>query len=585
LAHPGDSNRFGKYELVELLGEGGMARVYRAIHEGPMGFRKVVALKQLRPRKKKHEKRVRAFINEARLGGHLRHRNVVEVYEFGHEGKVYYISMEFVAGPSLADVLDRMPEKGPLPPRIVAQIALQMCAGLDYAHKAKDVDGRPLNLIHRDLKPANVMITRDATVKIADFGIARATSNIDRTTSGVAKGTPLYMSPEQVMGRPLDQRSDLFSLCAVIAQMITGRFVFEARKIDEIVKRVAKADVGDSLALVKERMPEMLPVLRRGFQRRPADRYQDARELGHSIRAVYRKLPGDDKLRPWLREWFPETNLDSDDLSLFSIGGYSSTSMSAPHEPARVESIKAPPPTVSPEVRTPTPAKLELSLPDPEGTTRAPPLPVPPTTTQGEQRRPGWHWIVGIGAPLLIVGLLLWGWLGGWFGGGDRGDAADDPATTADAGDLVSTLEPDPTPTEPSTPVVESATPDPEPVSEAAEAETPAPPEPVTEPPTPEPATPAPAGVTRGAEPLAEIHPTYPPASIRRGEEGSVLLRVEVLADGRAGRMELVRSSGHDRLDRAACDAVRTARFLPALANGRPVIAWVTIPFQFRLQS
>ena len=177
------TRRFGKYDLAEVLGEGGMARVYRAVRAGPMGFRKEVALKQILPHVAREEKLLRALINEARLGGHLRHRNVVEVYEFDHVEDTYYIAMEFVQGLTLDEVLHRTPPPGRLPPRIVLQIALQVCAGLEYAHGATDEDGRPMHLVHRDLKPANLMLERDGVVKIMDFGIARAETNLFKTST------------------------------------------------------------------------------------------------------------------------------------------------------------------------------------------------------------------------------------------------------------------------------------------------------------------------------------------------------------------------------------------------------------------
>ena len=300
------SRRFGKYDLAEVLGEGGMARVYRAVRAGPMGFRKEVALKQILPHVAKEEKLLRALINEARLGGHLRHRNVVEVYEFDQVGDTFYIAMEFIHGQTLERVLQRVPEPGRLPPRIVLQIALQVCAGLEYAHSATDEDGRPMRLVHRDLKPANLMIERDGVVKIMDFGIARAETNLFKTsTAAVTKGTPIYMSPEQVEGKPLDRRSDLFSLASVVAQMVTGETAFQGTQLYHVLQQVARADVGQVLAQVERHVPGIVPVLECAFEREPVDRYPTAAEMGRALTEVYDTLEGDESLGPWLAATVP----------------------------------------------------------------------------------------------------------------------------------------------------------------------------------------------------------------------------------------------------------------------------------------
>ena len=293
--------------LVEKIGEGASARVYRAVRSGPMGFRKEVAIKQLRPHVAKGKKAVKALINEARLGGFLRHPNIVEIHEFDRVDDTFYISMEFVQGPSLEQILQRVPTQGPIPPRIVAAIAIQICKGLDHAHSASGDSGRPINLVHRDIKPANFMITPQGVVKIMDFGIARADTNLFLTqVPGLTKGTPAYMSPEQTVGDkddPLDHRSDLFSLASVIAEMVTGEVAFKADKLYEILHRIARADTADALALVEERAPELIPILRRAFEKDPEDRYDSAGEMCRELEEALDTLPGEEELAPWLQEW------------------------------------------------------------------------------------------------------------------------------------------------------------------------------------------------------------------------------------------------------------------------------------------
>lgn len=291
---------FGRYTLLEVLGEGAMARVYRAIRSGPMGFQKEVALKLIHPEISSREKGLRALINEARMGGLLRHRNVVEIYEFDQAGDSFYIAMELVRGWTLAEVIRRSAVRGPLPPRIVTEIAAQVCEGLDHAHRAVDPEGEPLRLVHRDLKPTNVMLSEDGVVKLADFGIARAATNVYRTSQGVTKGTPVYMSPEQVRGKALDHRSDLFSLASMVTELVTGRVVFQDIKIYKVLQQVSRADTTDVLDSVGLAMPDLVPILAGAFQRMPADRPRNAGSLGREFEDLHATLPGRERLRDWL---------------------------------------------------------------------------------------------------------------------------------------------------------------------------------------------------------------------------------------------------------------------------------------------
>jgi len=333
LQHPIE---FGKYMLLEEIGIGGMARVYRAVRAGPMGFRKEVAIKQILPQVAKEKKQVKALINEARLGGYLHHRNLVETYEFDRVGTVYYIAMEYVNGFSMEQILRRVPMQGRVPPRIVAQVAMQLCAGLGHAHAAVDDAGTPLHLVHRDLKPGNVMIDRRGVVKIMDFGVARSQTNLFRTqTIGMTKGTPAYMSPEQTTGEqdaPLDRRSDLFSLGSLIAEMLTGEVSFPGERLYEVLHKIAHAETTPVLKSVRECCPEMAPILSKALKLKPQDRYQSAEEMGHDIQRVYEELPGEEKLGAWLPEWMqgehPETKpLGSSEIDLAAIGTWGSDSL------------------------------------------------------------------------------------------------------------------------------------------------------------------------------------------------------------------------------------------------------------------
>ena len=192
----------GRYQLVALLGEGGMARVFRAEMTGELGFRKPAAVKVVLPaRGEKAAELKLQLIQEAKVGALLNHPNVVQTFDCGELEGFPYIAMELVEGVGLGELVD---ELGPLPPAIAIEIAIQMLRGLHHAHTAKH-DGRLLQIIHRDVKPSNILIRGDGLVKVVDFGIAKASvADAQLTASGMTKGTPAYMSPEQLGAEVLE---------------------------------------------------------------------------------------------------------------------------------------------------------------------------------------------------------------------------------------------------------------------------------------------------------------------------------------------------------------------------------------------
>ena len=275
--------RLGRYTLLEPVGEGGMAEVFRARLDGPMGFQKTLAIKRIRDQVvRADEEHVRALINEARIGGKLRHPNIVEVYDLGEDEGAYYIAMEFVEGVNLSDIMRTAREhRVRVPPAVLLDIGIQVCKGLAYAHQIEGDDGEPLDLVHRDLKPSNIMVSLGGITKIMDFGIAKASSNLFETTAtGIAKGTPLYMSPEQLRGmRPLPSCSDLFSVGVLLTELATGKLLFAGRTIPEIITRVLNQNLNDAIDEADQRVPGIKPVLQRLLDRDVAARYQDAGEV------------------------------------------------------------------------------------------------------------------------------------------------------------------------------------------------------------------------------------------------------------------------------------------------------------------
>ncbi len=296
---------FGRYRLLNLLGEGGMAKVFRAILSGPLGFEKEVAVKRIDSKLTEDERVVKALINEARLGGQLRHKNIVEIYEFNQVDGNYFMAMEYVDGWTLDAVLRSCRANGEkLPGSIVAEMLISVCRGLEYAHTLVSKDGQPLNLVHRDLKPGNIIVSREGDVKIMDFGIAKADTNLYKTTAAdVTKGTPIYMSPEQVTGGKLDQRSDLFSMGSILHELTTLQVPFVGDNLLAIMHAILNADIAEARERVKKRLPAMEPILVKCMARNPEERFSSAREVEKALRSVMRDLPPGPTLLEWVEDF------------------------------------------------------------------------------------------------------------------------------------------------------------------------------------------------------------------------------------------------------------------------------------------
>ena len=214
---------FGKYLLVERLAQGGMAEVFRAVYQGAAGFEKQVAVKRILPVFDGARDFVAMFVDEARIASSLTHVNVVQVSDFGELDGSYYLAMELVDGVDLGRLREAVSRGGlRVPVPIIAFIIAEAARGLAYAHEKRGSDGAPLGIVHRDVSPQNVLVSYAGEVKIADFGIAKATGKLHKTESGAVMGKIRYMSPEQINGEPLDGRSDLFALGVIFWEMLVG---------------------------------------------------------------------------------------------------------------------------------------------------------------------------------------------------------------------------------------------------------------------------------------------------------------------------------------------------------------------------
>ena len=307
--------RFGKYRIVRKLGEGAFGAVYEAVLPGLHGFAKRVAVKKLRASVVANDPAfVQSMVNEARIGGLLHHGNIVDVFEFEQVDEHYYLAMEFVEGLTLDEIVHICRHNETLLPRFATlKIGTDVCRGLHYAHQFRDVDGQPLNLVHRDLKPSNIIVNVEGTAKILDFGIAKAASNLYNTTStSVSKGTPRYMSPEQMMAEgPLTHRSDIFSMGAVLFEVITGRVLFDAPSLPALALKIVGEVPQEDLDDAETALPGSGDVLRRALERRPEDRFEDAQDMANALLALSHKYPAQADMAEVVSRLLPSRDLSA----------------------------------------------------------------------------------------------------------------------------------------------------------------------------------------------------------------------------------------------------------------------------------
>jgi serine/threonine protein kinase len=273
--------RLGKYQLLRKLATGGMAEVFLAKTDGPMGFEKLLVIKRILPHLAEDPQFVAMFLGEAKLAAQLNHPNLVQIFDFGEAEGSYFIAMEYIDGPNLRLLVTQSREvQAPIPFSLAARIVSQAAEGLAYAHDFRSHQtNEPLHLIHRDVSPDNILLSRSGAVKLVDFGIAKARGQSHHTQVGTVKGKVAYMAPEQLRGEPLDRRVDLYALGVVLYELCTGRMPFEANSEASMVRAV----LYDAAIPAAERVPNLpMPlqnILARLLAKKREDRYNDCSAL------------------------------------------------------------------------------------------------------------------------------------------------------------------------------------------------------------------------------------------------------------------------------------------------------------------
>jgi serine/threonine-protein kinase len=293
---------FGPYVVHEKLGEGGMACVHRAEHVCESGLRKPVALKRLRTDSSQDPQLVAGFVREAQLAAQLKHPNIVQSYDLGRIEGTYFIAMELVAGPTLAQVM-AMTRRGagavPLP--IALEILIEIADALDHAHDLCDEGGRPLDLVHRDVSPMNIVIARTGAAKLIDFGIAKVRAARPSTEAGIIKGNLAYLAPEYTYGQ-LDRRSDLFGLGVVAHELLTGQRLFSADTELATLTNVREMVVPPPSRFRPGISPELDAIVLKALARDPDQRWQTAGALRNAL-IVEARLLGVAISGPQIRDW------------------------------------------------------------------------------------------------------------------------------------------------------------------------------------------------------------------------------------------------------------------------------------------
>jgi eukaryotic-like serine/threonine-protein kinase len=326
---PQPGMRLGRYHLQGRIGAGGMAEVFLARQEGPAGFARRVAIKFVHPDRDDPEL-LRSLIDEAQVAAQLQHPNIVQVIDLDRFGDGFYLVMEYLEGLPL-DRLMRLARTREQPPDLAAvvDLGLQLLDALACAHAARDETGAPLRVVHRDVKPSNVIVDGLGLAKLVDFGIARAESLERRTATGIGKGTPAYMAPEQLRGEQVGATTDLFAVGVVLVELVLGRQLFVADNFMALITRRTQGFTDDDRAELAAVQPELAAVVSRALAERPDERFEGAEAMAAALAELSSAPP-----RKAMHAWMTRV-LGDDPAELFASAaqaGSTPTRVASMHE-------------------------------------------------------------------------------------------------------------------------------------------------------------------------------------------------------------------------------------------------------------
>jgi serine/threonine-protein kinase len=282
-------HHIGRYDVVSLLGEGGMARAYLAVSRGPAGFNKVAVIKQILPSLASDADFIAMFLDEARLAARLHHPNIVQTFDVSEQDGSYVLAMEYLDGQTLSGIYRRVHPKN-IPLETHLWILTQVLAGLHYAHTLCDYDGSPLGVVHRDVSPGNVLVTYAGEVKLLDFGVAKARCAIASATDKTVRGKPGYCAPEQLRAAEPDARADVFAVGVMLWEALAGRRLNRGATLAD----VARVRLSGAEPKIREVKPDIVPVLAdicdRALAVEPAQRFSTAAEFQKALQGQLNEL-------------------------------------------------------------------------------------------------------------------------------------------------------------------------------------------------------------------------------------------------------------------------------------------------------
>ncbi|HEX4458494.1 MAG TPA: serine/threonine-protein kinase, partial [Polyangia bacterium] len=267
-----------------------MAEIFLARTKSIQGFEKYLVIKRILGHRTQDPEFVRMFLDEARVAATLDHPNIVQIYDVGHVDNEYFIAMEYLRGHNLIEIVRAGAKLGYAKPPLehVVSVMTQTCAGLHYAHEKRDFEGRSLEIVHRDVTPQNVVVSFDGSVKVVDFGIAKAATREVETLAGTLKGKIGYMSPEQCRGGGVDRRSDVFAAGIILFELTTGKRLYHERSDFDTLKKIIEGPVPSPRDILPFYPAFLNAIVVRCLQKNPDDRYQSARDLHSDLDAFGR---------------------------------------------------------------------------------------------------------------------------------------------------------------------------------------------------------------------------------------------------------------------------------------------------------
>lgn len=280
MAEPTEPQTLGQYIIDQKIAQGGMAEIFLGRSMEPAGLERSVVIKRILPHIAASPEFVSMLVQEAKLAVQLSHGNIAQIFDLGKIGDDYFMVMEYVDGDSLSHIARQLRQTAQCMPIPVAlYIASEVANGLDYMHNKTDAQGKPLHIVHRDISPQNIIVSKAGTIKIIDFGIAKAASQVTTTDSGVVKGKFAYMSPEHVEGEKLDGRADIFSLGVILWELLTNQRLFKGKNNKETIQRVKRCRIPSPSGYQSQIPKEVDRIVKKALSKNLKSRYQSAHDL------------------------------------------------------------------------------------------------------------------------------------------------------------------------------------------------------------------------------------------------------------------------------------------------------------------